>query len=113
MKDDTISRQAAIDAVEFGITFAKVIDKSTGEVKELFREGNRSLTEAIKRIKSLPSAQLERKRGRWKPYRCDMYKCSECGYIYTELTDRHKCGANYCPNCGEYMGGVDDEKQIR
>ena len=56
---DTISRQAAIDAVEFGITFAKVIDKSTRDVKELFREGNHSLTEAIKRIKNLPSAQPE------------------------------------------------------
>ena len=40
MKDDLISRQAAIDAVEFGVTYAKAINKSTGEVKELFKEGN-------------------------------------------------------------------------
>ena len=57
----------------------------------------------------LPSAQPERKRGKWKPYRCDMYECSECGYIYTELTDRHRCGANFCPNCGADMREVDDE----
>ena len=32
--NDTVSRQAAIDAVEFGITYAKVFNKSTGEAKE-------------------------------------------------------------------------------
>lgn len=51
----------------------------------------------------LKDAQPERKRGKWKPYRCDMYECSECGYIYTELTDRHRCGANFCPHCGAKM----------
>lgn len=46
--------------------------------------------------------QAERKRGKWEPWRCDMYKCSECGYIYTELSiDR--CEANYCPHCGAKM----------
>ena len=66
--DDLISRQAAIDAVDFGITFAKVIDKSTGDVKELFQKENRSLTEAIERIKNLPSAQPE------------IIRCRECKY---------------------------------
>lgn len=56
---DCISRQAAIDAVEFGITYAKAINKSTGEVKELFKEGNKALNEAVERIKDLPSAQSE------------------------------------------------------
>lgn len=55
--DDTISRAAAIDAVKFGITYAKAINKSTGEVKELFKEGNKALNEAVERIKDLPSAQ--------------------------------------------------------
>lgn len=56
----------------------------------------------------LPSAQPERMRGRWISYRCDMYKCSECSYIYTELTDLHRCGAKYCPNCGADMRGEQD-----
>ena len=56
---DTISRQAAIDAVEFGITYAKAINKSTGEVKELFKEGNKALNEAVERLKELPPAQPE------------------------------------------------------
>ena len=90
--DDLISRQAAIDAVsnmlrrKFGIG---------GDLAEIT-------------LAELPSAQPERKRGKWKPYRCDMYECSECGYIYTELTDRHRCGANYCPNCGADMREVSE-----
>jgi membrane protease subunit (stomatin/prohibitin family) len=79
---------------------------------------------ALREIKALPSAQPksyregyqagfkdaqpERKRGKWKPYRCDMYKCSECSYIYTELTDLHRCGAKYCPNCGADMREVSE-----
>lgn len=57
---DLIDRQSAIDAVEFGITYAKAINKSTGEVKELFKEGNKALNEAVERLKELPSAQSER-----------------------------------------------------
>ena len=55
--DDLISRQAAIDALEFGITYAKVFNKETGEVKELFSEANEELRKAVERIKQLPPAQ--------------------------------------------------------
>jgi hypothetical protein len=54
-----IRRQDAIDAVKFGITYAKAINKSTGEVKELFKEGNKALNEAVERLKELPSAEPE------------------------------------------------------
>lgn len=53
---DLISRADAIEAVEFGITYAKAFNKSTGEVKELFNEGNKSLNEAVERLKELPSS---------------------------------------------------------
>lgn len=56
---DTISRKAAIDAVEFGITYAKAINKETGEVTALFEESNAELQEAADRIKKLPSALPE------------------------------------------------------
>ena len=55
--DDLISRQAAIDAVLWGITHAKAINKDTGDVIELFKQGNEELTKAVDRIKELPSAQ--------------------------------------------------------
>ena len=51
---DCISRQAAIDAIAFGITYAKVIDIETGEKRELFREGNEELRKAIERVNRLP-----------------------------------------------------------
>jgi len=57
---DLIRRQAAIDAVEFGITYAKAIDVNTGESKELFKEGNDALKKAVERLKELPSAEPER-----------------------------------------------------
>ena len=53
---DTISRNAAIDAVEFGITYAKAINKETGEVTVLFEESNAELQKAAYRIKKLPPA---------------------------------------------------------
>lgn len=55
--DDAISRKAAIEAVEFGITYAKAINKETGEVTVLFEESNAELQEAADRIKQLPPAQ--------------------------------------------------------
>ena len=56
---DCISRKAAIEAVEFGITYAKAINKETGEVTALFEESNAELQEAADRIKKLPSALPE------------------------------------------------------
>ena len=63
---DTISRTAAIDAVEFGITYAKAIDVNTGESKELFKEGNDALKKAVERLKELPSAEP------------DLVRCKDC-----------------------------------
>ena len=54
---DLISRQAAIDAVVFGITYAKAFDLKTGEAKNLFEKENEALAKAIERIKELSPAQ--------------------------------------------------------
>ena len=56
---DLIDRQAAIDEIEFGVTYAKAINKETGEVVELFAESNNELRKAVERVKALPSAQTE------------------------------------------------------
>ena len=82
---DCISRQAAIDAVE---------NCEPGE--EPFA------------IKSLPSAQSERKAGRWTRISIDRYtqhaqawyRCSEC---QGEFIGKW----NYCPNCGAEMNHDD------
>lgn len=90
---DLISRQDAIDAVEFGITYAKAINKSTGEVKELFKEGNKALNEAVERLKELPSAEPER----------------DIPIKPIETTDRAWGIPNkqaVCPKCDYYLGHV-------
>jgi hypothetical protein len=46
---DMISRQDAIDAAEFGITYAKAVYKNTGEVINLFEESNKELKKAMAR----------------------------------------------------------------
>ena len=107
--NDTISRQAAIDAVEFGITYAKAINKSTGEVKELFKEGNKALNEAVERLKELPSAQPERIKGHWVEIASSnhTYKCSVCGRLLVNITDgKNNVAKNYpyC-HCGADMRG--------
>ena len=99
--DGLISRQAAIDAVIDCMT-----DKKNGE----------PLTDMLKH---LPSAQPERKKGKWEPHNTyhgddtsgfvdTDWRCSECGkqatvdqWMLYELS-------NFCPNCGADMGGKDD-----
>ena len=53
--DDLISRQAAINAVEFGIKYVKIISEETA----LLREVNAELEKASDRIKQLPSTYPE------------------------------------------------------
>lgn len=96
-----ISRQAAIDAVadlywmdERLLNFKKEIDAT------------------FDKIKALPSAQPEPKRGKWtndgKAYA--LYQCSACnefctvaGYANCIPEERMYKTMKYCPNCGAKM----------
>jgi hypothetical protein len=81
--DDLISRQAAIEAI--------------GEVHPL--DYNRQAT--LERIKALPSAQPERKRGRWEYVDYGGFgnwHCTACRKICICNGD-----FDYCPNCGAEM----------
>ena len=71
---DTISRQAAIDALYH-------VDEYNGR--------------SIEAIRNLPSAE---RHGRWEPYLNEglIVKCSVCGSRYAEPW-------HYCPNCGARM----------
>lgn len=100
---DTVSRQAAVDAVEFGITYAKAINKETGEVVELFKSSNDELRKAVDRIKQLPpSPTPSRPHGEWirvpAANGLDKYRCDKCGHYVTGGDDK-----NFCPNCGADM----------
>jgi rubrerythrin len=86
---DMIFRQDAID-----VTWEKMT----------YTEQWYVLTEVRRRLKALPSAQPEQKRGKWKmqmlPRGVALFYCSECGFgKYTE--DNRAYG--FCPNCGADM----------
>lgn len=95
MSGDCISRHAAIDAIRASTS------KYTGFMEmEMYTDDD-----AVEAIEALPSAQPERKRGKWiyspsafHPFgTCD---CSVCGkkseYYY-----------NFCPYCGADMREVE------
>lgn len=97
MTDDLISRQAAISAV---------YESSVGR-QMLW--GHRDL---IRTLKNLPSAQPERKVGKWNWDFANNgwadWTCSICGW--KKNTDIHvNLGYNYCPNCGARMKGEEDD----
>ena len=104
MKDDLISRQAAIDAI---VTWT-VEDRPDIEMP----------TDLIDRIGNLPSAQPEQKRGKWEeieviPEAYDIagvktwaskMRCNQCGFTTFAIEGRF-AQYNFCPNCGSYNGG--------
>ena len=55
---DLISREEAIDAIRFGITYAKKINKETGEAELLFKSENEELEKAVLRISEIPSSPI-------------------------------------------------------
>ena len=83
--NDYIDRQAAIDALDrFSLG-------ETDVVRLAFRMGDY--------LKRLPSAQPERKKGKWRDYPIadGCWQCSSCGVL------RMGEPSNYCPNCGARM----------
>jgi len=93
--DDLISRQAAFEALcnaTFGCADIGVCKK-----------GDRYCAEGAK-LDEVPSAQPERKNGRWYRIGNTGLATCECGFV-TERYSIYK----YCPNCGSYNGGGDDE----
>ena len=109
--NDLISRQAAIDALgEKPLVWDDFSDFDLGKAAQW--------SDDVDAIKALPTAQPQRKKGRWI-YRehdiamCDGYRCDKCGffvpwdYKFTFIdfiNDYH-----FCPNCGSDMRGEDDE----
>jgi hypothetical protein len=67
--DEYISKQDAVEAVEFGITLASAINIETGEWTELFQRENDELREAVKRIKDIEPADV-----------VQVVRCDDCVY---------------------------------
>ena len=91
--DDLISRQAAIDALHMHLMYRMGTDSNKKRLDDW--------------INNLPSAQPERKTGKWEIYIISMFdgegcRCSECGFEGVPYWD-------FCPNCGADMRGEQDE----
>ena len=86
--NDLISRQQAIDAVADGL-------------KGIFVE-YRDIAE--KMIGKLPSAQPERKKGKWI-YHSNWESDGECGYECSECGMGSDVDYGYCMRCGARMDG--------
>jgi len=100
-EDDAISRQAAIEAVKFGITYASAINTETGEVKPMFVESNDELQKAINRICELPSVTPKQRTGHWIVHPKGIYAHLVCDKCLTRAP--YDCKTNYCPTCGIKM----------
>ena len=119
MNNDLISRQAAIDALW------KALYEYEDEMKKQFQESDeldigdwmlhrifvQNMNDIdIQTILILPSAQSERKKGKWMRQQGDYDWadiCSECGesYIGKNYSMSSKPPVNFCPNCGADMRG--------
>ena len=106
--DDLISRQAAIDALNEQIEQCdKALSSFDISIKDEFavKVERASLVAYKEQLEFLPSAQPERKTGRWieKPHVHGVAYCSLCDY------ELHTNDTNFCPNCGADMRGEQDD----
>ena len=94
-KTDTISRQAAIDAI------CKACANGDDYVNCRDRDIKSSWCDYMVALRDLPSAQQEQRKGKW----VNGY-CSICGdhALYWALSTGY-CSSPYCPNCGADMRG--------
>jgi rubrerythrin len=102
MAEDCISRQAAIDAIH-------------EDADWLAAQGSDWQTERMERdksiLQSLPSAQPERKKGKWLPENRTIdafWVCSSCGFP----SEAHAANIlyNFCPHCGTDMRGDQNDQ---
>ena len=93
---DVISRQAAIDVAD--AVWSVTGDKNVAKVWD--------------QIKDLPSAQPERKKGKWIYHVDDLFPAEskqECSVCHEEEYIAMLSNDNFCPNCGADMRGEEDD----
>ena len=97
-ENDLIYREMAIEALARMMPHSYTPDGSHPADEEIFR-AQEVFADCIEELEILPSAQPERKRGKWIPFDIPWYRCSECGAerentVFMEY---------FCPNCGADM----------
>jgi len=102
---DLIYRQQAIDVLSLGKEMlSRVLDDMdvVGTDREKYSWGLRLIESDIKDIEELPSAQPERKMGKWIYNSSVTMKCDQCGFVIKDW-DWHRF--KFCPNCDCDMRG--------
>ncbi len=92
---DEVKRQKFENTKIDGLSVADVIEAVISELEGTSLDG----------FKNAPTIEPERKKGRWIHHEHGLFvgvKCSECG----ELNELY---TKYCPNCGSYNRGEEDE----
>lgn len=91
---DLISRKAAIDITWDNPSYYDPLNV---------------LTEVREKIRALPSAEPERKKGTWiHQTKFGRIECDQCGKVYRNAFTQK----NFCPNCGADMRGEQDERRF-
>ena len=104
--EDLISRQGAIELIHSLYPSAPIMRMN----RERWEKKYKPYIEAEKALEMLPSAQPERKNGRWVKHDTGhsiYYDCSLCGCVApcTEVSDSFIWKlSTYCPDCGAKMG---------
>ena len=110
-----ISREAAIDEIKNMYEAAEKWGReATDEVIKVRAEScMASLIEMKLRIEKLPSAQPERKKGKWIEIENEWggleIICSECGVQVPRDVWGNAIQSDYCYRCGADMRGEEDE----
>ena len=119
--DDLISRQAAIDALWKALyeyedktekQFQESEDLDVGDwiLHRIFVQNMSDIDRQT--ILNLPSAQPERKNGKWIAQKGGGYRCSECKHYALDERDGNfihvSAKTKFCPYCGADMRGEKD-----
>lgn len=113
---DLISRQEAIDVLNDGAELLRrVLDETyvVGDERTKYEWGISLIESYISEMDGLPSAQPERKKGKWHQRfypKVEMMVCSECGNEFSYDAETGVRDYNFCPNCGADMRGEQNGK---
>ena len=78
-------------------------------------EKEHGITDILEKISKMPTIEPERKKGKW--IKLDMHahladhKCTACGQECYVPTCMGEPMYTYCPNCGSYNGGENDQSK--